>query len=55
MKEWINIILASVRVFDLWSIVLCAWEDGRILDGTRSLPHNLVLVGKFVLFPLVRC
>jgi len=38
MKEGIIIILASNRVFDLWSIVFLAWEEGRILDGTRSLP-----------------
>jgi hypothetical protein len=54
MKEWISIILASVEVFVLWSTILHAWEDGRILDGTRSLPQNPALVGKSTLFPLVK-
>jgi hypothetical protein len=53
MKEWINIILASIGVFDLWLTILRAWEDGRILDGTRSLPHNPIHVGKSTLSPLV--
>lgn len=53
MKEWINIILALAGVFDLWSTMFHAWEDGRILDGTRSLPHNHVHVGKSTLFPFI--
>jgi len=54
MKEGINIHLASNGVFDLWSIVLLAWEEGRILDGIHFLPSNLSPIRKFALFPLVK-
>jgi len=37
MKEGINILLVSNQVFDLWSIIFLAWEEGRILDGIDSL------------------
>ncbi len=53
MKEGINILLALNQVFDLWSIVLLAWEEGRILDGIDFLPSNLPPIKKFTLFPLV--
>jgi len=54
MKEGINILLASNGVVDLWSIVLLAREEGRILDGIDSLPSNLPPIRKFALFPLVK-
>ncbi len=54
MKEGINIHLASNGVFDLWSIVLLAWEEGRILDGIVFLPSNLSPIRKFVLFPFIK-
>jgi hypothetical protein len=37
----------------MWSTILLAWEEGKILDGIRSLPHNLAFVGKSALSPLV--
>jgi hypothetical protein len=54
MKEGINILLASNQVFDLWSIVFLAWEEGIILDGTNFLPSNFPPIRKFALFPLVK-
>jgi hypothetical protein len=53
MKEGINILLAPNRIFDLWLIVLLAWEEGGILDGIDFLPSNLPPIRKFTLFPLV--
>jgi hypothetical protein len=54
MKEGIKKKLALIRVFDVWSIILLAWEEGKILDGIDSLPSNLPPIGKFMLFLLVR-
>jgi hypothetical protein len=54
MKEDINILLASNQVFNLWSTIFLAWEEGRILDGSGSLPSNPIPLGKFALSPLVR-
>lgn len=54
MKEWINVILALAKVFDMWSTIFLAWEDGRILDGTKSLPHNPTPIKNFALFPFVQ-
>jgi len=54
MKEGINILLVSNQVFDLWSIIFLAWEEGRILDGIDFLPLNLPPMRKFVLFLLVK-
>jgi hypothetical protein len=33
--------------------ILLAWEEGKTLDGIRSLPHNLAFVENFALSPLV--
>jgi hypothetical protein len=53
MKEQISILLASNQVFDLWSIVLLAWEERRILDGIGFLPLNPAPIGKYVLSPFI--
>ncbi len=51
MKERINIILALEKVFwPIWYIGMLAWDNGRVLDGTTSLPMNHVHVGKLTLF-----
>jgi hypothetical protein len=49
MKEWINVILTLAKVFDMWSTIFLAWEDGRILDGTKFLPHNFAPIEIFAL------
>jgi hypothetical protein len=53
MKEGISILLASNKVFDLWSTILLAWEERRILDGIGSLPLNHAPIGTYVLSPLI--
>ncbi len=50
MKERINIILALEGFWPIRYIVMFAWDDGRVLDGTTSLPVNHVHVGKSTLF-----
>jgi hypothetical protein len=53
MKEDISILLASNQVFNLWSTILLAWEEGRILGGTCSSPSNPIPIGKSALSPLI--
>jgi hypothetical protein len=54
MKERINIILAFDKMFDLWYVILLAWEDEQVLDGIGLMPMNPTPFGKSMLSPFER-